>query len=40
MVKIVFAVILIGLAIVAMEWLGLWPEWAQMERGRMPRVPH
>ncbi len=40
MVKIVLAVTALGLGIVALEWLGLWPDWAQMERGRMPRVPH
>ena len=39
MVKLVFAIILIGLVILGLEWLDLWPEWAQMERGRGPRLP-
>lgn len=39
-VGIVLAVIALGLGIVALEWLGLWPDWARMDRGRMPRVPH
>lgn len=39
-VTIVLIVVALGLSIVALEWLNLWPDWAQMERGRMPRVPH
>ncbi len=40
-VRLVLAVILVGLGIVALEWFGLWPEWAQVEpgRSRLPRLP-
>lgn len=38
MVKLVFGIIAAGLAIVAIEKLGYWPDWATMERApRMPR---
>lgn len=37
-VKLVFAVIAIALVIVGIDKLGLWPEWAQMER-RPFRLP-
>lgn len=40
MVKLVLLVVFLGLAIIALEWLDLWPDWARMERGRMPRIPH
>ena len=40
MVKLVFAIILLGLAIVLIEKAGLWPEWATMDHGRGVRVPH
>lgn len=40
MVKLVFAIILLGLAIVLIEKGGLWPEWATMDHGRGVRVPH
>jgi predicted acyltransferase len=31
-VKLVFAVIAAALVVVGLEWLGLWPDWAQAER--------
>jgi len=36
--RIVLVVALIVIAIVGLEWAGLWPEWAQMERAprRLP----
>lgn len=39
MVKLVFAIIALGLALVALEKLGLWPDWATLERrpGRLLR---
>lgn len=39
-VMLVLAVIALGIGIVALERLGLWPEWAQMTHGRAPRLPH
>ncbi|MFV0292024.1 MAG: hypothetical protein ACK5II_01860 [Paracoccus sp. (in: a-proteobacteria)] len=39
MVKLVFAIIALGLILVALEKLGLWPEWATLEQGRKPRLP-
>lgn len=33
-VKLVIAVVLICLAIVGIEWLGFWPDWAQAEKLR------
>ena len=39
MVAVVLVVIALGLAILALEWLDLWPDWAQMERPRGPRIP-
>lgn len=38
-VKLVFAVVGIAIAIVAIEKLGLWPDWAMMEQGRGRRLP-
>lgn len=38
MVKMVLAIIAIGLALVALDHWGLWPEWASMER--QPRGIH
>lgn len=38
-VMLVLAVIAIALAIVAIEKLGFWPEWAQLHEGRAPRLP-
>ena len=39
-VRMLLAVIALGLAIVALEWFGLWPEWAQMDprSGHLPRI--
>lgn len=31
-VKLVFAVILLGLGIFGLERAGLWPDWAQLEK--------
>ena len=36
-VVLVFSVVGIALAVGAIEWLGLWPEWATAER--IPRLP-
>ncbi len=38
-VKLVLFVILVIVAIVVLEKLGWWPEWAQMERGRRAVMP-
>lgn len=35
-VKLVFGVILLALAIVALEKMGWWPEWATAQRIRRP----
>ncbi|MFV0411071.1 MAG: hypothetical protein ACK5LJ_15645 [Paracoccus sp. (in: a-proteobacteria)] len=40
MVIMVFAILLLGLSMAGLEKLGLWPEWATMEQGRKPRLPH
>lgn len=39
-VRLVLAVIAVGLGIVALEWFELWPEWARIEpgRSRLPRL--
>lgn len=35
------AVLLVAFVIFMLEWLGLWPDWAQMDTGGMrPRIPH
>ncbi|SDE65031.1 hypothetical protein SAMN05421538_10927 [Paracoccus isoporae] len=39
MVKLVFGLIAAALVIVALEKLGIWPEWATLEQGRGPRLP-
>ena len=39
MVALVLAVIAMALAIVGLEYFGLWPEWATMERQRGVRLP-
>lgn len=39
MVKVVFAIIAAGLAMLLLERLGMWPEWATMERGRGMSIP-
>lgn len=40
-VRLVLAVIAAALLIVTMEWLDLWPGWAQLEpaQTRLPRLP-
>lgn len=38
MVKLVFGIILLGLALLAVEKAGFWPEWAQVERHPGPRL--
>ena len=40
MVRLVLLVLAAGLAIAALEWLDLWPGWAQMEKAPRPRIPH
>ena len=39
MVRLVLLVVAAGLAIAALEWLNLWPDWARLEEGRAPRIP-
>lgn len=40
MVKLVFAIIAVGIAMIALEKMGWWPEWATMEQSRgRPRLP-
>ncbi|SEO17502.1 hypothetical protein SAMN04489859_104114 [Paracoccus alcaliphilus] len=39
MVKLVLAIIAAAILIFAIEKMGLWPEWAQLEHGRAPRLP-
>ncbi|MDO5640993.1 MAG: hypothetical protein Q4G26_01200 [Paracoccus sp. (in: a-proteobacteria)] len=34
MVILVFSIIATGLVLLALEKLGLWPEWATLDRGR------
>lgn len=39
-VKLVLAIVAIAIAIVAIEKLGFWPDWATLEGGRgQPRIP-
>jgi hypothetical protein len=38
MVKLVFAIIAAGLAMLLLEKLGMWPDWATMDHGRGGRV--
>lgn len=38
-VRLVLAIVALAVAIVALEKLGWWPEWAKMERDRAPRLP-
>jgi len=33
-IKLVFGIIAAGLAMLALEKLGWWPDWATLERGR------
>lgn len=39
MVKLVLGIVVAGLALVALEKMGFWPEWATMDPGRKPRLP-
>lgn len=39
MVKLVLAIIAIGLVLVGLEYAGLWPDWATMDRPRGMHVP-
>lgn len=39
MVRLVLAIVALGIMLVVLEKLGWWPEWAQMERGRGMRLP-
>ncbi|WP_410219409.1 hypothetical protein [Paracoccus sp. (in: a-proteobacteria)] len=39
MVKLVLSIVAAGLVLVALEKLGLWPDWATLDSGRAPRVP-
>lgn len=34
MVKMVFAIVAIGLLLAGLQYVGLWPDWATMERPR------
>ena len=38
-VLLVFGIVAAGLLLVGLEKLDLWPEWAQMERQRGPKLP-
>lgn len=38
-VKLVLAVIALGLLLAGLEHLGLWPDWATMDRPHGPRLP-
>ncbi|MFC0201610.1 hypothetical protein [Paracoccus rhizosphaerae] len=38
MVKLVLAIVAAGFALLALEKLGLWPEWAMQDQ-RPPRLP-
>ncbi|MFI0395938.1 hypothetical protein [Paracoccus jiaweipingae] len=38
MVKLVFAIILAGLALLALEKAGMWPDWARVERNQGLRL--
>lgn len=39
MVKLVLGIIALGIAIVVIEKLGYWPDWARVENGRGMRLP-
>ncbi|WP_378943813.1 hypothetical protein [Paracoccus sp. R86501] len=39
MVKLVFAIIAAGLAMLLLEKLGMWPEWATLDQRRGMRIP-
>ena len=36
-VRLVLLIVAAGLAITALEWLQLWPEWATLDEGQAPR---
>lgn len=40
MVRLVLLIVAGALGIAALEWLGLWPDWARLEDDRLPRIPH
>ncbi|MGN7869611.1 hypothetical protein [Paracoccus sp. 22332] len=40
MVRLVLLVMAGALGIAALEWLDLWPDWARLEDGRLPRIRH
>ncbi|MFV0300446.1 MAG: hypothetical protein ACK5IP_06135 [Paracoccus sp. (in: a-proteobacteria)] len=39
MVILVFAIVAFGLALLALEHFGLWPDWATLDNPRRPRLP-
>ncbi|MBU3029787.1 hypothetical protein [Paracoccus marinaquae] len=39
MVRLVLAIVALAIAIVVLEKMGWWPDWAKMEQGRAPRPP-
>lgn len=39
MVMLVFGIIALGLALLGLEYLGLWPDWATLDQGRRPPIP-
>lgn len=39
-VKLVLIVVATALVIAALEWFGLWPQWAQLDKPRTPRISH
>ncbi|WEF23101.1 hypothetical protein [Paracoccus sp. S3-43] len=38
-VRLVLLVVAGALAIAALEWLDLWPDWARLDDSRLPRIP-
>ncbi|MCT4331891.1 hypothetical protein MU516_03290 [Paracoccus sp. YLB-12] len=39
MVKLVLAIVALAAALVVLEKLGWWPDWARLEHGRGVRLP-
>ncbi|MCF3974911.1 hypothetical protein [Paracoccus salsus] len=39
MVRLVLAIIAAAIALIALEKLGWWPDWARVENGRGVRLP-
>jgi hypothetical protein len=39
MVKLVLAIVALAVALVVLEKLGWWPDWARLEHGRGVRLP-